>query len=205
MSSQPALRRNSRANLERILDEMLVRPDAHDALAAEMDRDFAEVRTVMVLDMSGFSRTTQQCGIAAFLLMIHRMKRLACPIVLANGGVVVKAEADDLYCLFESPLEAIAASREIIAEMNQANPHFREDRRLYASIGIGHGPILNLDEDDIFGDEVNLASKLGEDVAESGTVLLTDSARAEAAKAGIATREEAISISGLELRYHVLV
>lgn len=205
MPGQPSLRRNSRSNLERILDEMLARPEAHDALAAEMDRDFAEVRTVMVLDMSGFSRTTQKCGIAAFLLMIHRMKRLACPIVLANGGVVVKAEADDLYCLFESPVEAVAAARAIIAGMHQANPTFREDRRLYASIGIGHGRILNLDEDDIFGDEVNLASKLGEDVAESGTVLLTDAARAEAAKAGIETREEAIDISGLSLGYHVLV
>jgi class 3 adenylate cyclase len=205
MSAQPSLRRNSRANLERILDEMLVSPEAHDVLAAEMDRDFAEVRTVMVLDMSGFSRTTQRCGIAAFLLMIHRMKRLACPIVLANGGVVVKAEADDLYCLFKSPVEAIAAAREIIARMNEANPDFLEDRRLYASIGIGHGRILNLDEDDIFGDEVNLAGKLGEDVAESGTVLLTGAARAEAAKAGIATREESISISGLSLGYHVLI
>jgi class 3 adenylate cyclase len=137
--------------------------------------------------------------------MIHRMKRLACPIVLANGGVVVKAEADDLYCLFESPVEAVAAAREIIARMDEANPHFLEDRRLYASIGIGHGPILNLDEDDIFGDEVNLASKLGEDVAESGMVLLTDAARAEAAKAGIETRPMTILISGISLGYHVLV
>ena len=89
--------------------------------------------------------------------------------------------------------------------MEDANPDFLEDRRLYASIGIGHGRILNLDEDDMFGDEVNLASKLGEDVAESGMVLLTDAARVEARKAGIATRVERISISGLSLRYHVLI
>ncbi len=205
MSTQFSLRRNSRANLERILDEMLARPGDHDLLAAEMDRDFAEVRTVMVLDMSGFSRTTQRCGIAAFLLMIHRMKRIACPIVLANGGVVVKAEADDLYCLFETPVEAVAAAREIIARMEEANPDFLDDRRLYASIGIGHGRILNLDEDDMFGDEVNLASKLGEDVAESGMVLLTDAARAEAAKAGIETRPMEIHVSGIRLGYHVLI
>lgn len=204
MQDQPSLRRNSRVNLDRILDEMLARPDAHDDLAAEMDRDFAEVRTVMVLDMSGFSRTTQRCGIAAFLLMIHRMKQIATPAVLANGGVVVKSEADNLYCLFENPVQAVSAAREIIARMEEANPGFLEDRRLYASIGIGHGRILNLDEDDMFGDEVNLASKLGEDVADRGMVLLTEAARAEAAKAGIATREAGTGISGLSLRYHVL-
>lgn len=202
---QPGLRRNSRDNLDRLLGEMIERPEAQAELAAEVDRDFGEMRAVMVLDMSGFSRTTQRRGITAFLLMIHQMKLIAGPAVTANGGVVVKAEADNLFCLFEKVAEAVAAGREITRRLEMVNPLLPEDRRLYASIGIGYGRILNVDEDDLFGDEVNLASKLGEDIADRGVILLTEAAQAEAKEAGIATRAEEIGISGLSLPYHVVV
>ena len=159
----------------------------------------------MVLDMSGFARTTQRRGIVAFLLMIHQMKRVAEPVVRANGGVVVKAEADNLYCLFETAADAVAASRKVMQRLESVNLLLPDDRRLYASIGIGYGRILNVDEDDIFGDEVNLASKLGEDIADKGMILLTPAARAQAEAAGFETREEMVSISGLSLSYHALV
>jgi hypothetical protein len=42
-------------------------------------------------------------------------------------------------------------------------------------------------------------------VAERGQILLTEAARAEAADAGIETREESISISGLSLAFHALL
>jgi class 3 adenylate cyclase len=47
--------------------------------------------------------------------------------------------------------------------------------RLRFSYGIGFGDVLELEED-VFGLEVNLASKLGEDHARPGEVLLTSSA-----------------------------
>jgi class 3 adenylate cyclase len=203
--NEPALRRNSRSNLDRILKEMIERPEAQEELAREVDANFGETRAVMVLDMSGFSRTTQRRGIVAFLLMIHQMKLIAAPTVEANGGLVVKAEADNLYCLFETVKGAIKASRELMQRLDTVNLLLPEERRLYAAIGIGHGRIINIDEEDMFGDEVNLASKLGEDVAERGQILLTEAARAEAADAGMETREESISISGLSLAFHALI
>jgi class 3 adenylate cyclase len=203
--NEPALRRNSRSNLDRILKEMIERPEAQEELAREVDSHFGETRAVMVLDMSGFSRTTQRRGIVAFLLMIHQMKLIATPTVEANGGLVVKSEADNLYCLFETVKGAIKASRELIQRLDTLNLLLPEERRLYAAIGIGHGRIINIDEEDLFGDEVNLASKLGEDIAERGQILLTEAARAEAADAGIETREESISISGLSLAFHALL
>ena len=74
------------------------------------------------------------------------------------------------------------------------------------AIGIGFGSILDLDGEDFFGDEVNLASKLGEDIATGGEVLLTDAAKVGAAElfGGSTTlqvepREE--TISAVHLRY----
>lgn len=198
------LRRNSRAELDRLLGEMIAHPAAEAEIAAEIDRIFAEERAVLVLDMSGFSRTTQRCGITAFLLMIHQMKTLAGPVVRENGGIVVKAEADNLYCLFPGAADAVAAARGIVAGLDSANLLLPEERRLHAKIGIGYGRILNIDEEDLYGNEVNLASKLGEDIAERRAILLTEAARAEAEAAGIATQAQTVSVSGLALTYHVL-
>lgn len=201
---QPGLRRNSRDRLDRLLDAMIDRPDEQAALAAEVEQDFSETRAVMVLDMSGFSRTVRQRGITAFLLMIHQMKRIARPAVEGAGGIVVKAEADNLFCLFGSVAAAVDASRDIVERLEAANVLLSEDRRLYASIGIGWGPVLNVDEEDLFGDEVNLASKLGEDIAERGEILLTEAARAEADAEGVATRPRTVSVSGLSFTCHRL-
>jgi class 3 adenylate cyclase len=203
--AEPPLRRNSHANLDRILREMMERPEAQEELTREIDEQFGETRAVLVLDMSGFSRTTQKRGITAFLLMIHQMRLIATPTIEENGGIVVKAEADNLYCLLGSVTGAVTAAREIMKRLDAANLLLPEERRLYASIGIGWGRILNIDERDMFGDEVNLASKLGEDVAERGEILLTAAAQVEASAAGLQTRAEAISISGLSLSYHALV
>ena len=49
------------------------------------------------------------------------------------------------------------------------------NEQLAFSYGIGFGQVLELDHD-VFGLEVNLASKLGEDLARAGEVLLTPSA-----------------------------
>ena len=182
-----ALRRNSRERLDGLLERMLADPASREAVAAEIDRDFGEMRAVLVLDMTGFSRTTRRSGIVSFLLMIHQMKSLACPAIEANGGILVKAEADNLYCLFESLPAAAAAACAIMTALGRANLSLAAERRLYASIGIGYGRILNVDEQDLFGDEVNLASKLGEDVAGEGEILLTAAAALQAERCGLAT------------------
>ena len=198
------LKRNSQAHLDRLLQQMLDQPEREAELTREVEEQFGETRAVLVLDMSGFSRTTQLRGIVAFLLMIHRMRQIVTPVIEAHGGLVIKAEADNLLCLLNSVADAVAAARALIQHLNTENATCGGDRQIYVSIGIGWGRVLNIDEDDLFGDEVNLASKLGEDLAGRSEVLLTPAAQAQAAEAGIATREAAASISGLPLTYHRL-
>ncbi len=50
----------------------------------------------------------------------------------------------------------------------------------------------------------DLASKLGEDMAQQGEILLTANARAALQDATVQTREDTVSISGLSLAYHVV-
>jgi class 3 adenylate cyclase len=189
----------SRAVLERLLQEMLDHPDRLAALTAEIERLFGQRRAVMVLDMSGFSRTTRKHGIVSFLLMIHQMQVLTRPLIAEHRGVTVKEEADNLFCLFDTPHDALRAARAIHRTLDAANHLLSEDRKLFASIGIGFGDILYIGDEDLFGNEVNLASKLGEDVAERGETLLTAAARAELTEDATDLAEQVLSVSGLSL------
>jgi class 3 adenylate cyclase len=201
-NDEPAARRNSRANLDRLLTRLIEYPERHEQIARSIEDIFGQEKAVMVLDMSGFARTTQQHGIVWFLLMIHQMQLVARPCIEAQGGLVVKSEADNIFCLFETVASAVHAAREINDNLNSANKLLPEDRRLCVSIGIGCGRILNLEDRDIFGDEVNLSSKLGEDVAGDGDILLTNSAAAQLAGTDIKTHEQMLCISDLTLTYY---
>lgn len=202
-SAQAETPLNTREHLHALLSQIIDHPELRTQISDEIERTFTQRRAVLVLDMSGFSRTTQIHGVVSFLMMIHQMRLLAVPTIEANGGVLVKAEADNLYCLFETVEKAVSAAREIIRQLSTVNPLLPAGRKLYASIGIGFGDVLVLGEEDLFGDEVNLASKLGEDVAQGGMILLTEAARAQQAD-GVKASEERASISGLTLVYHVM-
>ena len=200
--NQPFTGPNTRANLERLLNDMIEQPERRAEITKQIDEVFGQDKAVMILDMSGFSRTTYQHGIVSFLLMIHEMRLVACPCVQEEGGVLVKAEADNLFCLFASVADAVRASQKITRHLRTANRLLPEEHRLYVSIGIGYGRILNIENRDLFGNEMNLACKLGEDVGQMNDILLTAAARAQLQGTDVECREEVISISGLELPYY---
>jgi adenylate cyclase len=193
---------NSRQALSRLLNDMISFPERRAEIAGTIENTFGQSRAVLVLDMSGFSRTTQQYGIISFLLMIHQMQLICRPCIEEHGGTVIKTDADNLFCLFDAVADAVKASREIITRLNAVNIVLPAERQLYVAFGIGYGNILNVGNEDIFGDEMNLACKLGEDIAEREEILLTPAARAEINGSGIAMREGAISISGIHLNYY---
>jgi len=193
---------NSRQALGHLLNDMISFPERRAEITQTIENTFGQCKAVLVLDMSGFSRTTQQYGIISFLLMIHQMQLICRPCVEQCGGAVVKTDADNLFCLFDTVANAVKASQEIITRLNAVNVVLPVDRQLYVAFGIGFGKILNIGNEDLFGDEVNLACKLGEDIAEKGEVLLTPAAKAEMNGSGISMREGAISISGIHLSYY---
>ena len=97
------------------------------------------------------------------------------PAIAGHGGRVVKVEADSLMLAFPCAATAcrgVDAMERALRRVNRGRP---TDEQLAFSYGIGFGPVLEL-EDDVFGLEVNLASKLGEDLARPGEALLTPAA-----------------------------
>ena len=153
---------------------------------AEIDRRLVETferrATVLVLDMCGFSRLTARRGILFYLSMIVQMEDAARPAVANNGGVVVKQEADNLFALFRTPAEALEAALDIFLAFGAINSVVPDDRDVRGSIGIGYGDLLVVGDpdagavEDVFGHEMNLASRLGEDLATGAEILLTPAA-----------------------------
>lgn len=204
MTEEPLAELNTKSNLMKLLDELGEHPERIEDVTARIEEMFEQKRAVMVLDMSGFTRATQQGNLISFLLSINQMQRLVTPVVEDHAGIVVRAEHDNLTCLFDDVVHAIGASRGITSRLDSANVILPADKELYASIGVGYGPILNVENETIYGTEVNLASKLGEDIGNLGDVLLTPSAYEQVASNGIECEQRTVTVSGLDLEYYAV-
>jgi class 3 adenylate cyclase len=99
------------------------------------------------------------------------------PVLARHGGKLVKVEADSLLMRFPSVEAACRGVDTVEAVLRRLNRRRSEAEQLHFSYGIGYGDVLDL-EGDLFGLEVNLASKLGEDLAKPGEALLTPTAAA---------------------------
>jgi adenylate cyclase len=161
---------------------------------AEIWERFGVERAVLALDMSHFSLSVRRSGILPYLALIRRMHAVTRPIVERHGGAVVKYDADNMLATFPTVGEAASAALAI----NRAIVEGAE--RFSVSMGVDFGRFLLIDGAECYGDPVNVACKLGEDVADSGEVLLTAAARAHLEPSfPYALREQKVSVSGLEV------
>ncbi|HVX94542.1 MAG TPA: adenylate/guanylate cyclase domain-containing protein [Polyangia bacterium] len=169
----------TRAALEKLLEKRNEHPERLTELDREIWDTFGQTHAVWVLDMCGFSRLTMRYGITHFLAMIHRLHGIVRPIIAQAKGRVVKTEADNVFAVFDRVESAVAAAREVQDQLATANVFLPEDWDLHASIGIGYGEVLMIEDHDFYGHELNLASKLGEDIAEAGETLITEAAHVQ--------------------------
>jgi class 3 adenylate cyclase len=134
-------------------------------------------RAIVFTDTADFTLRTARDGILHFLMVFDRVTELALPVLKKTGGELVKAEGDSHLIRYDdvgAACRGVMALDEAIQKANAGRP---ENEQVHFSYGIGWGDVLDI-EDDMFGLEVNLASKLGEDLAEPGEALLTPSAAA---------------------------
>jgi len=146
---------------------------AQDEIEKTLWDEFGTNGTVLVMDMSGFSRLTQKYGIVHYLSMVLRMQLTSQPIIESLGGRVVKFEADNCFALFDRVLPAVQAAVRLNTAFEAINRFTEDAFDIRVAIGIDYGGVLLTGGPDYFGDVVNSASKLGEDVAGPGEILLT--------------------------------
>lgn len=170
------------------------------AIDDELHERFGRTGAVYVLDMAGFSRVTQSKGIVYYLSLVRRMQIIVEPIIEGHGGQVVKFEADNCFATLPTVVDAIRAAIAINHAVGAASRTTPEEFDIVVAGGISYGEYLLIDEKDYWGDVVNLASKLGEDIAKPGEILVTAAAMAQVGEnAGIECEPVSFSISGLRL------
>jgi len=136
---------------------------------------FGERWAVMFTDLAGFSRQVADFGITHFLQIIHEQKELLLPVVDDHDGLVLKAEADSFLILFRKPETALGCAIHMQHACQRANARRAPEEEILLCVGIGYGDMLRVGDHDVWGVEVNAASKLGEDTAKSDEILVTGS------------------------------
>ena len=205
--SSPFLKRpmvpgqNTRIEFDRLLQARNDQPERLAEIDQQIQEVFSHTCAIFVLDMAGFSQLTLRHGILHFLGMIRRMSVISKPIVLQFGGRVIKQEADNLFAVFPDVVSAIEASFSILKDLSAASTGLPDDQEIYAGIGIGFGEVLVVG-DDVYGSEMNLACKLGEDLARRGEILLTEAAYREVNHFPGLWESIELSISGVDLAAH---
>ena len=113
---------------------------------------------IVCADVAGYSRMmgTDEAGThAAF--KAHRSA--IHPIILNHGGRVVKNTGDGFLLEFPSIVGAIEAAIAMQTLMAERNHHLPADRAMQFRLGIHMGDVI-ADEDEVFGDDVNIAVRL---------------------------------------------
>ena len=163
----------SEGRLERLIEERL-RPGAdREAIDRRIWDLFGERWAIMYTDLSGFSRRVAKFGIIHFLQTIHESFQLHAPVIDRHGGFLLKVEGDSLMVIFRNVNEALECAIEMQQVTARGNAGRAPEDKVLLCLGIGYGDMLRIAEDDVFGAEVNAASKLGEDTAKAGEILVT--------------------------------
>ena len=150
--------------------------DKREKIAATLWQEFGKVKAVFVVDMSGFSLLAYRHGIVHYLSMVRRMQLTTKPIVEKFRGQVVKFEADNCFAMFDDPLSAVRAAIALNTAFFAMNVLTEDEFDIRVSIGIDYGDVLLIGGPDYFGNAVNCACKMGEDIAGPGEILVSATA-----------------------------
>src|SRR5436309_6100267 len=102
-------------------------------------------------------------------------KTLVDPTIAAHRGRIVKTTGDGMLVEFASAVDAARGASEVQRCMAKQNTNVPQDARIEFRIGIHVGDIM-IDDNDIFGDGVNIAARL-EGIAEPGGICVSDDAQ----------------------------
>jgi TolB-like protein/class 3 adenylate cyclase/tetratricopeptide (TPR) repeat protein len=130
---------------------------------------------ILAADVAGYSRLTGLDEEGTHVRLRERLRGLADPKISEHRGKVVKHTGDGVLAEFGSAVDAVRCAIEVQRGMAEQNATMPQVKRIEFRIGIHVGDII-VDDNDIFGDGVNIAARL-EGIAEPGGVCISDDAQ----------------------------
>lgn len=127
---------------------------------------------ILVADIAGYCRLMEQDEEGVLTRQKMHRRELIDPEIADGGGRLVKTTGDGMLVEFASPLDAVRSAIRIQTAMAERERPSPTDRRIVYRVGINYGDVI-VDEGDVFGDGVNVASRL-QTLAEPGGVCISD-------------------------------
>ena len=146
-----------------LLDEFLLDPDEQHRLGKQIMSRYGKTCAVMFTDLSGFSSSVHAHGVVHSLARVYQTQKQFFPLIESRNGQILKSMGDSLLVVFSEPVQAYYCGLEMLKLESEL------------SVGLGYGDVIQLDGRDVFGNEVNRASRLAEDIGKGGQLLLSGS------------------------------
>jgi TolB-like protein/class 3 adenylate cyclase/tetratricopeptide (TPR) repeat protein len=137
--------------------------------SAHVERRLA---AILAADVAGFCRLIgiDEEGTLARLKAVR--KGIVDPTIASHRGRIVKTTGDGMLVEFASAVDAVRSAVQVQLNVAEQDASVPQDQRIEFRIGIHVGDII-FDDNDIFGDGVNIAARL-EGIAEPGGVCMSD-------------------------------
>src|SRR5215472_3114971 len=130
---------------------------------------------IFAADVAGYSRLMWADEEGTHERLKGHRQQLIDPKIEEHHGRIVKTTGDGLLAEFASVLDAVRCAVEVQRAMADRNVETLEDKRIEFRVGINLGDVI-AEEDDIYGDGVNIAARL-QGLAEPSGVLISNTVR----------------------------
>jgi adenylate cyclase len=137
----------------------------------KQDNQERRLTTILAADVVGFSRLMGVDESGTYSALKAHRKELIEPKSRLYGGRTVKLMGDGTLMEFASVVDAVLFAVEVQCAMREHNAEIPADRQIVYRIGINIGDII-VEEDDIYGDGVNIAARL-EGLSEPGGICVS--------------------------------
>ena len=134
--------------------------------ASETHRKLTTVFTADVQSYSRLMEADEEGTLATLKLYRAAMSRL----IESRGGRVINTWGDGVFAEFPSVVEAVRAAIDIQTDLAQRNAGRPAEARMQFRIGINLGDVI-VDNDDLYGDGVNVAARLQASAPPGGVVV----------------------------------
>jgi class 3 adenylate cyclase/TolB-like protein/Flp pilus assembly protein TadD len=137
-----------------------------------------KLAAILCADVVGFSRLMGEDEAATYDAL-RRLRRAIDPLIAAKSGRIVSSAGDGFLAEFASIVDALSCAVEMQRLAGESNAGLSPQRHLKLRIGVNLGDVIVADDNDIYGDGVNIAARL-EALARPGGICLSHSAYEQA-------------------------